>query len=346
MTQRPLSVQPAVSVVISTCANAFALERAITSVIATRYEPLEIVVVENRPPAPSTRRVAEELFEQERVRYLEESRRGASWARNTGLAHATGDIVAFTDDDVVVHPAWIESAVTTFETHEQAACVTGRILPMSLSTPELLLFEQFAAFDKGEERRVFRLPESRVSNPLFPYVTGQVGSGANVFIRRDVALAMGGFDPLLGAGTRSLGGEDLDLFIRLMHGGRTIVYDPAVVLRHEHPGCPQVLRQHAYHYGVGLTAMLGKQLLRGPARRTLLKAIPAGVRYGLNPESRKNATKSGDFPRTLELLERLGMLFGPFAYLLSLAESTVRRRRRHTVDMPGGGAGLGRRSRA
>jgi len=318
-------MHPAVSVIVTTCADALALRRAITSILETGYEPLEIIVVENRPPEASTRTVVEELFAGQRVRYLEEPRRGLSWARNAGLAHAGGEIVAFTDDDVVVDPGWIESAVATFAGPEQAACVTGRILPLALKTPPQVLFDQLAAFDKGQERRVFHLPESRVADPLFPWVAGHVGSGANLFVRRDVVLGMGGFDSVLGAGTPTMGGEDLDLFIRLAHGGDTIVYEPAVTLSHDHPDRAEELRRHAYHYGIGLTAMLAKQLLHGPKRLMLLRAIPAGVRYAQNPSSRKNRRKPSDYPTNLELLERIGMLLGPAAYLLSLARSAARK---------------------
>ena len=317
----------AVSVVIPTCANARPLERTIGSILATGYEPLEILVVENRPPAPDTRRLIEEAFARDPVHYLEEPRRGASLARNAGLAQAQGEIVAFTDDDVVVDPGWIDNAVAAFASADDVTCVTGRILPLSLTSPTQLLFEQFAAFDKGGERRVFRLPESRKTDPLFPYVAGHIGSGANIFIRRDAALAMGGFDPVLGPGTPTVGGEDLDLFIRLAYGGRTIVYEPAVTLRHDHPDHPAGLHRHAYQYGIGLTAMLGKQLLHGPDRVKLLRVIPAGMRYGFSPRSRKNVMKASDYPRRLDLLERSGMMLGPIAYLLSLAQSHGRKLR-------------------
>ncbi len=322
---RPGSPRPGVSVVIATCANARALERAITSVLHTGYEPLEIIVVENRPPASNTRRVVEEFSANGPVRYVEEPRRGASWARNAGLSYAEGELVAFIDDDVVVDQSWVKSAIAAFELPEQASCVTGRIMPLALKTSCQALFDQFAAFDKGSERRIFRSQEGRGGDPLFPYAAGHVGSGANVFIRRDVVVAMGGFDPVLGPGTLTVGGEDLDLFIRLAHAGRTIVYDPAVVLKHDHPDSAGALRRHAFYYGIGLTAVLSKQLLQGPARAKLLRMIPAGVSYALDPESRKNAMKSKDYPKILDVLERIGMMLGPVAYLLSLAEPGARK---------------------
>jgi GT2 family glycosyltransferase len=325
-----------VTVVVPTCRNEAALERALTSILRTGYEPLDIVVIENRPPAPATRTLVENRFSGQRVRYVEEPTPGVSRARNAGLVKADGDIVAFADDDVVVDERWVHNAVAAFAQASDVGCVTGRILPLTLQTPEQRIFDELAAFDKGVDRRVFRLAETRAVEPLFPYVAGHIGSGANVFVRRDIALRVGGFDPMLGPGTPTLGGEDLDLFIRLAHDSVGIVYDPTVLIMHDHPDSLAGIRRHAYSYGIGVTAMLAKQLIHGPQRRQLLQRIPAGVRYVLSPSSRKNRQKSSEYPRTLDMLERLGMLVGPWTYLLSLAESICRRRPRPIGVWPQG----------
>jgi GT2 family glycosyltransferase len=322
------SAQASVTVVVPTCRNAAALERALTSILRTGYERLDIVVVENRPPAPATRTLVEDRFSGQPVRYVEEPTPGVSRARNAGLVQADGDIVAFADDDVVVEEHWIRNAVAAFAQASDVGCVTGRILPLTLQTPAQRLFDELAAFDKGVDRRVFRLAETRAVEPLFPYVAGHIGSGANVFVRRDIALRMGGFDPKLGPGTPTLGGEDLDLFIRLAHDSVGIVYDPTVIIMHDHPDSLAGIRRHAYSYGIGVTAMLAKQLIHGPQRRQLLQRVPAGVRYVLSPSSRKNRQKSSEYPRSLDMLERLGMMAGPWTYVLSLAESVRRNRLR------------------
>jgi hypothetical protein len=78
------------------------------------------------------------------------------------------------------------------------------------------------------------------------------------------------------------------------------------------------LRWHAYNYGVGLTAMLAKHLIRVPGRLHLLRSVPAGIRYGLDPTSRKNVGRLDNFPRGLVALELLGMACGPLSYLMSV----------------------------
>lgn len=325
---------PSVTAVIPTCNNARHVARVVESILGTGYQPLEIIVVENRPPAASTRAVATERFPGHDVRYLEEPRPGASWARNAGLWHAEGDLVAFADDDVVIDPGWIANAANAFGAGDDVACVTGPIRPISVATPMQRLFDDFSVLDKGTEQRIFRLPETREVQPLFPYIAGHIGSGANMIVRKDAAQAVGGFDTALG--TPTLPGEDLDLFIRLLWSGFSIVYDPGVVVLHEHPDSLEQLRRHAYRYGLGLTAMFSKYLLKGPERLDLLTAIPAGVRYLFDPDSRKNSQKQRDYPKSLDLLEYLGMLLGPLAYARSLAtaarhnraQSTRRRRLR------------------
>ncbi|HVG75551.1 MAG TPA: glycosyltransferase, partial [Thermoleophilaceae bacterium] len=323
---RRVTRRPTVSVIVATCGRAPAVERCIRSVLACGYPHLELVVVENAPRSHATLDMLVARFGSDpRIRYVEEPRRGPSRARNAGLAVAEGEIAAFVDDDVVVDPAWLDSSVRAFGAAADVACVTGMILPLTLESPTQVLIEQFASFGKGYRRTCFRLPDSRRHDPLFPYTAGSIGSGANTLVRTGTARELGGFDTALGPGTPAFGAEDLDLFVRLIRAGHAIVYEPSAMVRHDHPRGAKGLGRRAYRYGVGMGALIGKQLLRGPDRRDLLRAIPAGVRYARDPSSRKNAGKPARFPRRLDWLERLGLLFGPIAYLLSLLWAVLKR---------------------
>ena len=115
-----------VSVVVTTCCSPVALERCLRSILQSDHGDLEVIVVENRPRSPATRRMLTERFPGEpRLRYVEEPRQGLSRARNAGLAVAGGDVVAFTDDDVVVDPAWVGRCANAFDRGSDVACVTG-----------------------------------------------------------------------------------------------------------------------------------------------------------------------------------------------------------------------------
>lgn len=260
-----------------------------------------------------------------RLRYVEERRPGGSRARNRGLAAAQGEIIAFTDDDVVVDAGWIRASVDPLASAPGVACVTGLILPLELGSDSQLLLEQFAGFGKGFRRHTYRLPDSRKDNPLLPYAAGAIGSGASIVIRTDIARELGGFDPVLGPATAATGGEDLDLLIRVLRSGHAVLYEPGAIVSHEHPGGARQLRRQVYRYGVGLGAMLTKQLVAGPQRRDLVRMVPAGLRYFRDSSSRKNAGKPEHYPRHLTWLERVGLVIGPLAYMISALRGLSRR---------------------
>ncbi|MEN3279124.1 MAG: hypothetical protein V7607_264 [Solirubrobacteraceae bacterium] len=288
-----------VSVVVTTCGAPAALERCLRSVLTCDYPDFEVIVVENRPRSRATARLLDEQFEDEpRLRYVEEARGGVSRARNAGLTHATGDVVVFTDDDVTFDPMWIRRCAAALD-RSDVDCVTGLILPLELETEAQLRFERCACLGKGFRRQVFSLPEGRVTHSFFFFRPGAIGAGVNTALRTDVARELGGFDATLGAGTPALGGEDVDLYARLLRAGHTVVYDPSAVVWHEHPDAAPRVRRRPLRRGTALGAALTKQLIAGPERFALLRAVPPGVRYELDGAG------------------RLGVAVGPVAYAAS-----------------------------
>jgi len=298
--------------------------RCLRSVLACDYEDFEVIVVENAPDrSGSARAIAESFPDEPALRYLEEPHVGSAHTRNAGLAWATGEVVAFTDDDVVVDRGWLRAIADAFT--PEVGCVTGLIMPLSLDTEFQVMFERFAAFGKGFERREFSIADQPTEhNRLLPYAAGHLGSGANMAFRTEVAREIGGLDPFLGIGTPTCGGEDMDMLVAVLLRGYTLVYDPAALVFHAHPRSYAGIRRRAFTYGVGLTAMLCKHLFIGP-RRGLVARIPAGIAYVLDPRSRKNAPRGLGYPISYTMLELLGMAVGPFAYTASAAASVFRR---------------------
>jgi O-antigen biosynthesis protein len=316
---RSLPLQSLLSVVVSTCAEVDATLRCVDSILRGDDGRLEVVVVENRPAISAVRGALADRFGiDRRVRYLEESRRGLASARNAGLRAARGDVIAFTDDDVVVDPGWIRSLREAFAAQPEVGCVTGLILPLELETPTQLLVERFASYAKGFLPREYALDRPPADQPLFPYTAGYFGSGANVAFRAEVIRELNGFDSALGTGTSARGGEDLDVFLRVLQSGRSLAYEPRAMVWHRHPADNRRLRLRAFDYGTALGATLTKQLAAGPRRRRILSLAPQGLRYLLSPASRKNAGRTSGFPRALVALELAGVLWGPLAYLVSV----------------------------
>jgi peptidoglycan/xylan/chitin deacetylase (PgdA/CDA1 family)/GT2 family glycosyltransferase len=310
------------SVVIPTVGRPRYVVDLVRSLLHGEVAPDEVIVVDNRPANPATMDALDRAFAGERrVRYLVEPVAGASLARNTGLRAARGDLVAFLDDDVVVDRAWLASVHEAWKAAPQVGAVTGLILPTELETPGQQLVQAYGGFDKGFARRIFDLDEHRLAHPLYPYLVGAYGSGANAVFDRAAITALGGFDARLGPGTPTKAGEDLDVLLRTVLAGRAIVYEPAALVRHHHRPDDAGLRTMARDYGIGLSALFVKHLVTDP--RSLLaigRRLPAGLRLLLAPDSTRNANRrEAHYPTELTLRELLGIATGPLAFVRSAA---------------------------
>ncbi len=330
----PGTPAPLVSVVVCTIGTEKRLPDSLRALLAQDYEPYEVVVVDNAPDNPTTRTLVEQLADP-RLRYVPETRRGLSVARNTGLAAARGELVAYTDDDAIADRGWVRTVAAVFAEDPRVACVTGLVLPAEAATQAQAWFEEFGGFDRGYQRLVWRLPRltgptdalgpAGDGGPVFPYSAGYYGSGNNMAFRRDVLVAMGGFDVALGAGSLAKGGEDLDAYLTVLLGGGVLVYEPRAMVRHYHRSDYDALRTQMKNYGIGLTAMLAKRVLTSPRELgTIAARVPAGVKRLLDPGSTKNEKKGAQYPRELTRLELFGFVAGPALYVRARVDARRR----------------------
>ncbi|MGH9279398.1 MAG: glycosyltransferase [Acidimicrobiales bacterium] len=314
---------PLVSLVVTTCGGPHSrLISTLDDAVNQTYPNYEIVVVDNRPQASGVREALADAFGGYiDIRYVAEHRPGLSYARNRGATAARGEIVAFTDDDVVLDRDWLANLVCGFD-DPRVACVTGLILPLELETGAQSLLEEFGGYAKGFERRTWDCAEHRPGTPLYPYTVGVFGSGANAAFRTAALADLGGFDATLGTGTPARGGEDIDIYVTCVERGYRITYEPAAIVRHAHLRDMVQVRRKVHDYGVGLGAMLTKHLLQSPeSAAAMLVRVPAGAVHLLSGSSTKNVSKSASYPKSLVFSEMVGLVYGPFAYLRSRALS-------------------------
>jgi O-antigen biosynthesis protein len=239
-------IQPTVTVVICTRDRPELLQQAIGSLKHLTYPQLDLLVVDNAPSSNATQQLVQQLVQQlaqqlaqqpvpalPHLRYMREDRPGLDWARNRGILEARGELIAFTDDDAIVDPGWVDALVRVFADSPAVMAVTGLVLPAELQMPAQITFEQQGGFGKGYDRRWYYFPQGKGLH-WTDLGAGIYGTGANMAFRRSLFAKIGGFDPALDVGTVTQGAGDLEMFLRVLRSGYALVYEPAAIVRHQH----------------------------------------------------------------------------------------------------------------
>ena len=240
-----------ISVVLGTYNRAISLRVALESFCQLAIPPeltWELLVVDNNS-SDGTRLVVEKFMRKLPLRYIFEGKQGRSAALNAGIAAATGDFVAFTDDDIILDKFWLSNLKNTFQQHECAA-VAGRVVAQwNHPKPAWLTMEDQLAivrFDFGDELQQIRIP------PL----------GANSAFRRELFQRYGLFRLDLGVSghTHTITCDDTEFGERLIRAGEKIIYCPTAVV--SHPVDPEratkrYFRSWYYYNGRSLTRTAG-----------------------------------------------------------------------------------------
>jgi GT2 family glycosyltransferase len=247
------------------------LARSLRSILAVRdaasagdaVHVAEVLVVDNAPADDRARAVCSDA---PNVRYVREDRVGLDFARNRALHAATGDFVAFIDDDAVLDVGWLAGLAGALSSHPDAGAFTGLVLPYELETDAQITFERHGGFRRGCLRVRYAGPD-RVDNPWYPVGAGIFGAGCNMVLRRSLAVLLGGFDEALDTGAPLPGGGDLDIFHRIVRSGAPLVYEPAMLVFHAHRRERSALRRQYYGWGLGFMAYMAKTWHADPTQR-------------------------------------------------------------------------------
>lgn len=317
---------PLVTVVICTRDRAEHLRLALKAVLNLDYPHFEVLVVDNASATTATSDLVRDEFSDPRVVLVAEPKPGLATARNTGLVRARGDIVAFTDDDVIVDGAWLRELVAGFKRAPGVACVSGLVPSGELRTRVQGYFDDRVSWSRNVKPMVYSLAAPPAELPLFPFSIGQFGTGANFALRRSIAIQLGGFDTAFGVGTPTGGGEDIDMFTRVILGGHVLVMQPSAIVWHRHRDDVQALRVQARGYGTGLGAWLTKILLhprtlaiawtRSP--HAIARLVSLAWREPDVPVARESLPR-GEFGREIARvgwLELLSVAKGPLRYAM------------------------------
>ncbi len=186
-------------------------------------EEFEVIVVDNNSQ-DETVDVAKNLLSQfKKYQLLREPLQGLSHARNCGWRAATGEYVAFLDDDAKATPDWCEQIVSAFTMASPApVAVGGPIYPWYEVSPPSWFSDDFEIRSWGTE--VGFLPESRAR---FGF------SGSNMAFQKAILEKYQGFDHNFGMVGGKLGlGEEAELFSRIFEHEPYFWYDPNIKVSH------------------------------------------------------------------------------------------------------------------
>ncbi|MEG4516970.1 MULTISPECIES: glycosyltransferase [unclassified Microcoleus] len=303
----PMQVMPIATVAVCTRDRPEDLRRTLEAFMQLPDDGQEYLVIDNCPATDATKELVKNY---PKVRYVREDLPGSSAARNRALCEAKHEFVAFTDDDAAPDPNWLRSLLRNFS-DPRVMCVTGLVMPLELETEAQEWFERYSPHGRGFERQIF---DGAHCNPL---VVAPVGVSASMALRKSSIDSIGLFDEALGAGTPTVGGEDCELFARILRAGYRIVYDPRALSWHRHRGTWEELQKTLQGYGIGVYAFWTRILVKN--RELGVVRLALGWLYSKQiPELFASLRKQpGSIPSDLLLAQLRGCISGPMAYFAS-----------------------------
>lgn len=170
-----------------------------------------------------------------------------SAARNIGLRHATGDIIAFPDDDCWYKATLLEDLATFFSAHAEFDCICTQVFdPLQ---------------QKAYGGRPFGVQKTITFANLF-----KLPISVGIFVRKNSLDIVGGrFDESLGAGTVAGSGEETEILARLLLADQAVEYVGHLQVYHPVPEYSEDDCSKYYSYGLGFGYLNGKLLKTGQA---------------------------------------------------------------------------------
>lgn len=260
-----------VSIVICTRNRSNDLKKCLESLRHQLCKPAEIVVVDNAPTDDSTLHVAKQFPD---VKYVREPRPGLDIARNTGAKNASAAIIAYTDDDVELHPMWLYYVHKSFDNIDIKA-MTGLVIAAELATESQQIFEKHWSFNRGYINKYYD------SKFYSEHLNGgppvwEIGAGANMAFRKNIFEELGYFDERLDVGAAGCNG-DSEMWFRILANGGTIHYNPRAIAFHTHRREIKQLKRQIYNYmrGFAAAALIQQQYdPRANYKRHLFRNLP------------------------------------------------------------------------
>ena len=192
----------------------------------TSLSDFEVMLVDNNSTdgTPEVYKSWREIHPEGNFQYLTEHQQGASFARNTGAAHAQSDWLCFMDDDAVAFPDFVANIIKHTQEKPTIVGFGGKIIPKYI--PEKPVWMSYY---------VSSLVGNFDYSPVpCAFKKGKYPLESNMVIKKSVFDQIGGFNTTLPGvmGTLRIGGEGKELFYKVIGLGEEIYYDPNIIVYH------------------------------------------------------------------------------------------------------------------
>jgi glycosyltransferase involved in cell wall biosynthesis len=227
-----------ISVAIPTCNRPDDVERCLASLARVRYLPWELILVDQSDGDETCSAAAAWGARLPSLVYLRLKEKNASAARNLAIERATGEILAFLDDDCTVDPDWLDRVSEAFAEEKDASLIFGSVIAAEHDPVATFVLVS----DVRHPKRLHGVLDAIKMR----------GIGASMYLRLGPTVPAS-FDLLLGPGARFRGAQDRDYAFRLLVAGRSLVETPRIVVTHHgarsYVGGAASLKLRDYVYG-------------------------------------------------------------------------------------------------
>ncbi len=211
------------SIIIATYNRYKDLLECLASLLKMDYQPFEIIIVDSCSTDET-----ETVGNQYPVSYVSIKEKNRQRARNVGSCLAEGNIVAFLDDDVLVHRKWSKHILEAYE-HPQIGGVGGRVIPYGVPESH---YQKVRSDDVG---KIFKtgFVMGNYDIPLKSPVEVDSLIGCNMSFRKDLMRKVGSFDENFSGNCFR---DDTDYCVRTRKYGYKLLYQPKALVWHKFKG--------------------------------------------------------------------------------------------------------------
>ncbi|MEI9941322.1 MAG: glycosyltransferase family 2 protein [Pseudomonadota bacterium] len=239
---------PEVSAIVCTKDRASVVTHVVAALLSDPDEAFELIVIDQTDGA-ETEQALEPWRSDPRLHYNHSKTRGKGAGLNEGFREARGQILVLTDDDCQPPKRWVSDMASALESQPSAVIAFCQVLPIA--------HDRAAGYVP-----TYLFEKNRLLRSIHA-ICGGIGLGAGMAVRRDFALAIGGFDESFGPGARFPSADEWDLAIRALLTGRHVYEAAGLAVVHDGFRTFEQGRKHARRDWMAIGAVCAKPLRAG-----------------------------------------------------------------------------------